>query len=87
MEFVITHNCGRKEVHVHSTTCRKIKGDNVWHYTYIDKISGNTWKEVVKNTAYGFEAVGKYVYIVPDKCMSDSFPDAVKTKYEFKEVD
>ena len=87
MNFIMTHNEGIIEVHIHSPNCRKIKGDNVWHYSFIGKISGDTWEEVVKNSAYGCEAIGKYIYIVPDKCMINSFPDAVKTKYKFKEVD
>lgn len=87
MEFIITHNEGRIEVHVHSATCPRTKGQAKWLYSYIGKVSGNTWDEVVKNSSKGFQAVGKYVYIAPDKCMSDAFPDAVKTKFEFKGVD
>lgn len=87
MEFIITHNEGKREIHVHSINCPRTKGESKWLYSYIGKVSGNTWDEVVKNSSKGFQAVGKYVYIAPDKCMSDAFPDAVKTKFEFKGVD
>ena len=83
MNFIITHNEGKMEVHVHSATCPRTKGQAKWLYSYSGKVEGNTWKEVVKASANGCEGLGKYVYIVPDKCMINSFPDAVKTKFEF----
>ena len=88
MNFIITHNEGRIEVHVHSATCPRTKGQAKWLYSFIGQVSGNTWEEVVKNSANEFQAVGRWVYIVPDKCMINSFPDAVKSKFKFnKEVE
>ena len=87
MNFFITHNEGRIEVHVHSATCPRTKGQAKWLYSYMGKVEGNTWGEVVKASANGFEGVGRWVYIVPDKCMINSFPDAAKVKFNFnKEV-
>lgn len=84
-KFVITHNEGKKEIHMHSPNCPRTKGQSVWLYSYIGSIYGDTWEEVVEQTSKGFDAIGEYVYVVPDKCMMNILPDAVKTKYFFKD--